>query len=381
MLGLMQDWPLSSTASSITRRSSTGTGGGVPLDRGPIHRTTYADPPARPRVANGWRWTAWPGDRVATLAWNTWRHLEAWYGITGIGAVYHTVNPRLFEDQIVYIVNHADDRILFLDLTFVPLIEKLPARLPVERFVVLTDGAHMPATRLSNAVAFEDWLAEVDDDFAWAGSTRTRPPACATPPARPASRRASSIRTARTSCTRSSASVADCFGLSARDVAMPVVPLSTPTAGRSRSRRPWPAPPGVARPEARRRLRSISSWRKKGVTITAACRRCGSRSASPGDDGGKLRRLKRVVIGGSACPRAMTEAFETKYGVTVSHAWGMTEMSPLGSFCSVKPDLRPCGRGAARPEDEAGHPPFGVEFRITDDADATCRGTARPSGA
>ena len=108
------------------------------------------------------------GDRVATLAWNTWRHLEAWYGITGIGAIYHTVNPRLFPDQITWIINHAEDRLLLTDITFIPLLEKLADRLPsIERYVVLTDTAHMPATALKNAVPYEEWIDEVDGDFAW----------------------------------------------------------------------------------------------------------------------------------------------------------------------------------------------------------------------
>ena len=99
------------------------------------------------------------GDRVATLAWNTWRHLEAWYGILGIGAVYHTVNPRLFAEQIVWIVNHAEDRVMITDLTFVPLLEKIADKLPtIERYIVLTDAAHMPKTALSNAISYEDWI-------------------------------------------------------------------------------------------------------------------------------------------------------------------------------------------------------------------------------
>jgi fatty-acyl-CoA synthase len=102
------------------------------------------------------------------MAWNTWRHLEAWYGILGIGAIYHTVNPRLFPEQIVWIVNHAEDRVMMTDLTFVPLLEKLADKLPsIERYVVLTDAAHMPATSLKNAVAYEEWIAEADGDMAW----------------------------------------------------------------------------------------------------------------------------------------------------------------------------------------------------------------------
>ena len=102
------------------------------------------------------------------MAWNTWRHLEVWYGILGIGAIYHTVNPRLFADQICWIVNHAEDRMMLVDLTFLPILEKLADRLKtIERYVVLTDAAHMPATTLKNAVAYEEWIAEVDGDFAW----------------------------------------------------------------------------------------------------------------------------------------------------------------------------------------------------------------------
>ena len=100
------------------------------------------------------------GDRVATLAWNTWRHLETWYGITGVGAVYHTINPRLFPEQIAYIANHAEDRLMFLDTTFVPLMEKLQDKLPtIQRYVILTDAAHMPQTSLRNAVPYEEWIA------------------------------------------------------------------------------------------------------------------------------------------------------------------------------------------------------------------------------
>src|ERR671934_189187 len=139
---------------------------GVSLWRStPITTTTYAAIHARAlRVAKRLdREGIGLGDRIATLAWNTSRHLECWYGIIGVGAIYHTVNPRLFPDQIVWIMNHAEDRMAMIDLTFVPLLEKLADKLPkIERYVVLTDNAHMPATTLKNAVPYEDWLAEVD---------------------------------------------------------------------------------------------------------------------------------------------------------------------------------------------------------------------------
>src|SRR5262249_8886553 len=172
MLGLMQDWPL--LIHRIIDHAATYHAGRPIISRsieGPIHTTTYADIRGRAKkvaqrlARDGVR----PGDRVATLAWNTWRHLESWYGIVGIGAVYHTVNPRLFQEQIVWIVNHAEDRVMMTDLTFVPLLEKLADRLPaIERYIVYTDAAHMPKTTLKNAVAYEDWLAEADGDFAWA---------------------------------------------------------------------------------------------------------------------------------------------------------------------------------------------------------------------
>ena len=171
MLGLMQDWPL--LCHRIIDHAAIQHGAREVVSRsieGPLHRTTYGQVRARAlKVAQRLqREKVALGDRVATLAWNTWRHLETWYGITGIGAVYHTINPRLFPEQIAYIVNHAEDRLMFLDLTFVPLMEKLQDQLPtVERYVVLTDAAHMPQTALRNAVAYEDWIAEADGDFRW----------------------------------------------------------------------------------------------------------------------------------------------------------------------------------------------------------------------
>ena len=171
MLGLMQNSPL--LCHRIIDHAAANHAERPIISRsieGALHTTTYAEVRARAiRLAQrldkeGIRL----GDRVATLAWNTWRHLEAWYGIMGIGAVYHTVNPRLFPDQIAWIANHAGDRLMLADLTFVPLLEKLADKLSsIERYVVLCDGEHMPQTSLKNAVPYEAWIAEVDGDFAW----------------------------------------------------------------------------------------------------------------------------------------------------------------------------------------------------------------------
>ena len=172
MLGLMQDWPL--LCHRIIDHAAIQHGNREVVTRsieGPIHRTNYREIRKRAlKVAQRLeREGVKLGDRVATLAWNTWRHLETWYGITGVGAVYHTINPRLFPDQIAYIANHAEDRLMFLDTTFVPLMEKLQDKLPtIQRYVILTDAAHMPQTSLRNAVPYEEWIAEVDGDFTWA---------------------------------------------------------------------------------------------------------------------------------------------------------------------------------------------------------------------
>jgi fatty-acyl-CoA synthase len=198
MLGLMQDWPL--LIHRIIDHAAKFHGERKVITRsveGPIVETNYLQVRARAlKVAQRLAKDGIKlGDRVATLAWNTARHLEAWYGIVGIGAIYHTVNPRLFPEQIVWIVNHAEDRALITDLTFVPLLEKIADKLPtIERYIVLTDAAHMPKTTLKNAVAYENWIAEVDGDFTWASFDENT---AATP-------RACSIRTAPTCCTPTS---------------------------------------------------------------------------------------------------------------------------------------------------------------------------------
>jgi len=377
MLGLMQDWPL--LLHRIIDHAATNHAERQVVTRsieGPIHTTTYAAIRARAlRLAkrldkDGIKL----GDRVATLAWNTARHLEAWYGILGIGAIYHTVNPRLFADQIVWIINHAEDRMLMTDLTFVPLLEKLADKLPtIERYVVLTDAAHMPVTSLKNAVPYEQWIAEVDGDFAWKSfDENTAAGMCYTSgttgnPKGVVYSHRSNVLHAMTS------SGADVLGIASRDVIMPVVPLfhangwslafASPMAGASM------VMPGM-------RLDGPSVYELLNefkVTCTAAVPTVWLALLQHLDaNGGKLPHLKRVVIGGSACPRAVTKAFQDIYGVEVIHAWGMTEMSPLGTTCTLLPEYAAL-EGDARLDiqQKQGHPPFTVEMKITDDAGRT----------
>ena len=229
MQGLMQDWPL--LCHRIIDHAAINAGEQPVISRsieGPMHTTNYAEIRKRAlRVAqrlerDGLRL----GDRVATLAWNTWRHLETWYGILGIGAVYHTINPRLFTNQIAWIINHAEDRVIMTDVTFLPILEKIADRIPtIERTIVYCDAAHMPATSLRNAVPYEDWLAEADGDFAWKSfDENTAAGMCYTSgttgnPKGVLYSHRSNVLHAMT------ASRPDMIGLSGRDIAMPVVPL------------------------------------------------------------------------------------------------------------------------------------------------------------
>jgi fatty-acyl-CoA synthase len=296
--------------------------------------------------------------------------MESWYGILGIGAVYHTVNPRLFPDQIAWIVNHAEDRMMFVDVTFLPLLEKLADKLPtIERYVVLTDAAHMPKTTLRNAVPYEAWIGEVDGDFAWKNfDENTAAGMCYTsgttgnPKGVLYSHRSNVLHAFM-------AALPDSKGISSRDVVLPVVPFfhangwslafSTPMVGGAL------VLPG-AKLDGASIYELLDTYK---VSFTAAVPTVWLMLLQDLEKtGAMLPHLKRVVIGGSACPRAMTQAFQDKYGVEVIHAWGMTEMSPLGSLCTLKPEYAALS-GDARLDVQMkqGHPPFGVEMKITDD--------------
>ncbi len=195
---------------------------------GPFHKTTYAEVRGRSlKLAqrldrDGCR----VGDRIATMAWNTWRHLETWYGILGIGAVYHTLNPRLFPDQIAWIMNDAEDKMLFVDLTFVKLVEIIAPKVPsLERVVILTDDAHMPETSLTNAVSYESYIAEADGDFAWADfDERTAAGMCYTSGTTGDPKGV--VYSHRSNVLHAMAALQpDMLNLASRDRLMPVVPL------------------------------------------------------------------------------------------------------------------------------------------------------------
>jgi fatty-acyl-CoA synthase len=373
MLGLMQDWPL--LLHRVIDHAAIQHGGREIVTRsieGPMHRTNYADIRRRAkRVAKRLEKDGIKlGDRVGTLAWNTWRHLEAWYGITAIGAIYHTVNPRLFPDQIAWIVNHAADRVMMTDLTFVPILEGLADKLPsIERYVILTDAAHMPPTKLKNAVAYEDWISEVDEDFKWAAfDENTAAGLCYTSGTTGDPKGV--LYSHRSNVLHSLAlSGIDALALSSSGSILPVVPMfhanswslafSVPMAGSK-----------MVMPGAKLDGASIYELlEKEQVTLTAAVPTVWLMLLQHMQANNlKLPYLKRVMIGGSACPRAMIETFEKDYDVEVFHAWGMTEMSPVGTLGSMKYKVASLeGDPLFDLKAKQGFGFFTVDMKITDD--------------
>jgi fatty-acyl-CoA synthase len=373
MLGLMQEWPL--LCHKLIDHAALQHGNREIVSRsieGPIVRTTYGELRKRSlKVAqrlerDGFRL----GDRIATLAWNTARHLEAWYGIMGIGAVYHTLNPRLFPEQIVWIMNHAEDRAVFVDLTFLPLVEKIAGAVKsLEQVIVLTDKAHVPATSLPNAVAYEEWLAEADGDFAWKRfDENTAAGMCYTSgttgdPKGVVYSHRSNVLHAMIAC------MPDAMGISSRDVVLPVVPMFHANAwGLGQSALMMGAK--LVMPGGKMDGASIYELLdSEKVTFTAAVPTVWLMLLQYLEETGKkLPYLNKVVIGGSACPRAITQKFQDNYGVEVIHAWGMTEMSPLGTLGTMKPDhARLEGEARLDIQQKQGHAPFGVEMKVTDD--------------
>ncbi len=374
MLGLMQDWPL--TVDKIIDHAKNWHGAREVVTRsveGPIVRTTYAQIHDRAkRVSNALKdWGIKPGDRVATLAWNTGNHIEAWYGIMGIGAVCHTLNPRLFPEQLVYIINHAEDRIIFVDLTFVPLLEAILPHCPtVERVVILTDPGHMPQTRLPAVECYESVLEQASEDVRWGQfDEQTACGLCYTsgttgnPKGVLYSHRSNFIHTLL-------GLQATVIGGSPNDVILPVVPMfhanawgiafSGPAAGTK-----------LVMPGARMDGPAIYELlESEKVTFSAAVPTVWQGLLNHlRENNLKLSTVKRVLIGGSAVPESMIRAFHDEFGVEVLQGWGMTETSPIGTLSNVTPEI------AALPFEEQlkwrvkqGTPPLGVELKLKDDA-------------
>ena len=373
MLGLMQDWPL--LVHRVLDHAATYAGDKEIVTRsieGPVRRTTWGGIHNRSlRLAKALtKRGAKPGDRLATLAWNTERHLEAWYGITGAGGVYHTLNPRLFPEQLVYIANHAEDRMIFVDLTFVPILEKLQDQLKtVETYVILTDAAHMPQTGLRNAVAYEDLLTEADDDFDWL--TLDENAACGLCYTSGTTGNPKGVLYShRSNVLHAMAALqADVLALSNADTVLPIVPMFHANAWSLAFSVPMTGAKMVMPGQKLDGESVYNLLEGEQITMSAAVPTVWLMLLQHMEANNlKLSTLKRVAIGGSACPPMMIQKFEQVYGVEVMHAWGMTELSPIGTIGSL------LARDRKKPFDEQlkikskqGRPLFTVEMKILDD--------------
>jgi 3-(methylthio)propionyl---CoA ligase len=307
---------------------------------GTTHRYNYREANHRAKqLANALRHLGVKkGERIATLAWNGYRHFEIYYGVSGMGAITHTVNPRLFPEQIAYIINHAEDGYLFFDLTFVPLIEALASKLPtIKAFIAMTDRAHMPQAKIPNLLCYEDLVEAEAGDYEWPLLDENTPSSlCYT--SGTTGNPKGALYTHRSTVYHTYAAMSpEGFCLNSREVVMPVVPMfhvnawgtpyMCPAAG-AKLVFPGPALDGAS---------LYALFEGEGVTVSAGVPTVwmGLLNYVKSNDL-KFSTFKETVIGGSACPPAMIKSFEKDFGVTVVHAWGMTELSPLGSMCRLK---------------------------------------------
>jgi len=370
MLGLMQDWPL--TVDKILDHAKNWHPNREVVTRsveGPIERTTYGAIHGRAkRVSNALKaWGVQPGDRIATLAWNTGDHIETWYGIMGIGAVCHTLNPRLFPEQLVYIINHAGDRIIFVDLTFVPLLDAILPHCPsVERVVIMTDADQMPQTKLPVVECYESVLEQSSEDVEWGGfDEQTACGLCYTsgttgnPKGVLYSHRSNFIHTLL-------GLQSTVLGATPKEVILPVVPMFHANAWGIAFGGPA-AGSKLVMPGARMDGPAIYELLEtEGVTFSAAVPTVWQGLLNHlRENNLKLSTVKRVLIGGAAVPESMIRAFHDEFGVEVLQGWGMTETSPIGTLSNMTPEL------AALPFEEQlkwrvkqGTPPLGVELKL-----------------
>jgi 3-(methylthio)propionyl---CoA ligase len=342
MLGLMQSQPLLiSNLIEFADQHHCDTEIVSRRVEGDIHRYTWSDVAMRSRqVAN-----ALDGlklnfsDRIATLAWNGYRHLEMYFGVSGSGKVLHTLNPRLHPDQVVWIANHAEDQVLCFDMSFLPLVQAVHARCTtIKHFIAMCDADKLPAdSGIPGLISYEAWIGKQSTTYSWPQfDENTASSMCYTsgttgnPKAALYSHRSSTLHAY-------AAALPDVMGLSARDSVLPVVPMfhvnawGIPYSAALTGCKlvfPGPALDGKSIYEL---LESEQVSYAAGVPTVWQMLLGHMKPA-----GLKFSALKRTVIGGSACPPAMIRAFQEDYGVEVLHAWGMTEMSPLGTLCTLK---------------------------------------------
>ncbi|MCX7052816.1 MAG: long-chain-fatty-acid--CoA ligase [Proteobacteria bacterium] len=339
----------------------------------PRHRTTWGQVFLRARrLANALKAAGVkPGDRIATIAWNDYRHLELYYAVSCMGAVLHTLNPRLFPEQLEYIANHAEDKLIFIDPTLLPVLAPLAGKLPtVEQVVVMTDAASMPSAAAGKLPDYESFIAGQSDTFDWPElDERTASSLCYTsgttgnPKGVLYSHRSTVLHAYGGSQT-------DALGLSCRDTVLAVVPMFHANAWGL----PYNAPMVGARlvfpgPKMGDATTLTQLMNEESVTLAAAVPTVWMLLLSHlAQSGEKLKTLKRTVIGGSAVPIQMIRDFRDRHGVTVIQGWGMTEMSPLGTVSTLRPEHEALSsEDQAQLRAKAGHGIFGVAMKIVDD--------------
>jgi 3-(methylthio)propionyl---CoA ligase len=371
MHGLMMKWPL--LVSSLLQHAERNHGNREIVSRrveGDLHRYNYRELAARARrVASALRGCGLvAGDRVGTLAWNGHRHMELYFGVSGQGAVIHTINPRLHADQMVWIANHAEDRLLFFDLSFLPQVEAIAARTPsIRQYIAMTDRAHMPTTRLPvPLLCYEEWLEGVSDEFDWPLlEEETAAALCYT--SGTTGHPKGVLYSHRSTVLHSYAgALPDSLNCSECDTILPVVPMFHANA--------WGLPyigclvgAKLVFPGPHLDGKSLFElFEAEKVTLSAGVPTVWQGLlAYMEHSGSRFSTMRRSLIGGSACPSSIIQTFEDRYGVQVLHGWGMTELSPIGTISALKArhlDLPRAEQLAVK--GRQGRALFGIEMKV-----------------
>ncbi|MEN9888095.1 MAG: hypothetical protein RL559_132 [Pseudomonadota bacterium] len=373
MFGLMQQQPL--LISSLIDFVERHHGDGEVVSRrveGDIHRYTWADVARRARqVANALDGLALgQGDRVGTLAWNGYRHLELYFGVSGSGRVLHTINPRLHPEQIAWIANHAEDQILCFDMTFLPIIQAAHKHCTtVRQWVALCDADKLPTdTGIPNLVSYEAWMGQQSERYSWPRLDENTASSLCYTSGTTGNPKGALYSHRSTILHAYAAAMPDVMCVSARDAILPVVPMFHVNA--------WGIPYSAAMTGAKLVFPGPALDGKsvyelieaEGVTFAAGVPTVWQMLLSHMKPAGlKFSTLQRTVIGGSACPPAMIDAFREDYGVDVLHAWGMTELSPLGTLCTLKnKHLKLPAQAQMKLRMKQGRCIYGIDMKIVD---------------
>jgi acyl-CoA synthetase (AMP-forming)/AMP-acid ligase II len=377
MLGLMQHQAL--TISSLIDFADRHHGEGQIVSRrveGDIHRYTYKEAAQRSRQLAGVLDTLHitPGERVASIAWNGYRHLEMYFGVSGSGRVLHTINPRMHPEQIAWVIHHAQDQAVFFDMTFLPIAKAIHAKCSsVKHWVALCDADKLPDdTGIPNLQSYEALLAPQSPEYSWPDLDENTASSMCYTSGTTGNPKAALYSHRSTVLHAYAAALPDVMCLSARDAILPVVPMFHVNA--------WGIPYSAALTGAKLVFPG-PGMDGKSVYELIELEQVSYAAGVPTvwqmllghmqSNGLKFSSLKRTVIGGSACPPAMITAFNDLYGVEVLHAWGMTEMSPLGTLCTLKnKHLTLCDEEKMKVRLKQGRGIYGVDMKIVDGSGA-----------